>query len=385
MASCYEAYADACAAAEIAPLVHVLDAMANSPLGVIDARGFSGGIRLGDVDCGPLGEAVALSGCTALYASNNEIGDEGVAALVACGRVATLNTLDLSVNNIGGAGATALCNALVAEASQLFELTLDGNPLGESGGGAVAALLSTHGTIESLRLARCELNAAALVGIASALARTTTLRVLDVSETRTHSRNEETVAHFARALRANTSLERLTARKLAHLSDSGVEALCDALLDNTTLRELDLSANALGPPSGITLAKALADGAPLAVLQLSACRMGDQGAAALAATLARSSGSASASGGCSLRVLDLRYNNIGDAGIAALAAALASPECLLETLFWWGNPGLQPGSAGAAAWGAALESGGVRAVTDVRAFYVDGNVHCAREDLPLPA
>ena len=84
-------------------------------------------------------------------------------------------------------------------------------------------------------------------------------------------------------------------------------------------------------------------------------------------------------------MLDLRYNNIGDAGIAALAAALAAPECLLETLFWWGNPGLQPGSAGAAAWGAALESGGVRAVTDVRAFIVDEKVHCAREDLPLPA
>ena len=297
MASCYEVYADACAAADIAPLVHVLDAMANSPLGVIDARGFSGGVRLGNADCGPLGEAVALSGCTALYASNNEIGDEGVAALVAGGRVATLNTLDLSVNNIGGTGATALCAALAADASQLYELTLDGNPLGDSGGAAVAALLTTHGALESLRLARCDLNAAALVAIASALARTTTLRVLDVSETRTLSRNEETVAHFARALCANTTLERFAARKLAHLSDSGVEALCDALLDNTTLRELDLSANALGPPSGITLAKALADGVPLAVLQLSACRMGDQGAVALAATLARARGGGSGGGG----------------------------------------------------------------------------------------
>lgn len=367
------AYSAACDAVGISPLAHVLDAMANSPLGVIDARGFCGGIRLGAADCGPLGEAVAASGCTALYASNNEMGDEGVVALIANGCCATLNTLDLSCNGISGVGAAALCRALTTDASQLFELTLDGNPLGEGGGAAVAALLVAHASLDSLRLSRCDLDAAALVALASALSHTTTLRVLDVSDSRTTSRNEETAAHFAKALRGNSSLERLVLRKHAKLVDSGVEALCDALLDNTTLRELDLSANALGPPSGIALAKAIADGVQLAVLQLSACRVGDQGAAALAATLAR--------GGCGLRLLDLRYNGIGDAGIAALAAALASPECVLETLLWWGNPGLGPGSAGAAAWGAALKLGGVRANTDVRAFIVDQEVHCARDDL----
>jgi Ran GTPase-activating protein (RanGAP) involved in mRNA processing and transport len=372
MADPYVAYAEACEASGTVPLAHVLENMSQAPLGVIDARGFSGGARVCDADCGPLGEAIAASGTTAFYASNNEIGDAGVAALVADGRSAGLNTLDLSVNAIGGAGAAALCKALAADARELYELNLDRNPLGEEGGHAVAGLIASHGTLESVRVSHCELNAAALVALASALSRTVSLRVLDISETRTLSRNEETVAHLARALRGNASLERLVMRKHAHMVDSGVDTLCDALLDNAALRELDLSANALGPPAGAALAKALVDGAQLTALRLSACRVGDQGAVALADALKR---------GGVLTVLDLRYNSIGDAGVAALAAALTQEACALQVLLWWGNPGLRPGTPGASAWGAALASGNVRAVTDTRAYIVDDEVHVAREDI----
>ena len=83
MADPYVAYAEACEASGSVPLAHVLENMSQAPLGVIDARGYSGGVRVSDADCGPLGEAMAASGTTAFYASNNEIGD---AAACACSR-----------------------------------------------------------------------------------------------------------------------------------------------------------------------------------------------------------------------------------------------------------------------------------------------------------
>jgi Ran GTPase-activating protein (RanGAP) involved in mRNA processing and transport len=367
-------YEDVCRSMGTAPVSSILSSLAASPPGVLDARGSAAaGARVTDADCDALGETVAAVRLAALFASGNEIGDAGAAALVAGGRAASLQTLDLASNAIGPAGAAALADALAAGAPALLELVLDGNALGEAGGASVAALIEAHGALASVRLARCELGTSALIALAGALAKTTSLRLLDLSEPRTFSRNEETMSHIAGGLRANASLERLVLRKHAHASDTAVERLADAVLDNATLRELDLSANRLGPPSGATLAKALADGALLTVLQLSACRLADGGAVALADVLAR--------GACGLRVLDLRSNDIGDAGIAALAAALASPACPLEQLLVWGNPGLRSAGAGATAWGDALETGAVRAATDVRAYVVDGAIHCAREDL----
>lgn len=367
-------YEEVCRSLSVPLHPSVLATLAAAPPGVLDARGApGGGARVTDADCDALGETVAAAQLAALILGNNAVGDAGAAALVAGGRAASLQSLDLSNNAIGLTGVTALAAALPAGAPALLELVLDGNPLGDAAGAPLAALVEAHGALAALRLARCELGTDALIAIASALAKTSTLRLLDLSEPRTFSRNEETISHLAGALRANASLERLVLRKHRFASDTAVERLADAILDNTALRELDLGCNALGPPSGATLAKALADGAALTVLQLATCRLADSGATALADVLAR--------GACSLRMLDLRSNDIGDAGIAALAAALAAPGCPLEQLLVWGNPGLRAGSAGATAWGDAIASGSVRAATDVRAYDVDGEVHCAREDV----
>jgi hypothetical protein len=139
-------------------------------------------------------------------------------------------------------------------------------------------------------------------------------------------------------------------------------------IDNAALRQLDLSANPLGPPSGAAFAQALAAGAVLTHLELASCRLGDGGAAALAGALAAPD--------CALRHLDLRSNGIGEAGVAALMGALCAPGCALESLFLWGNPGLQPGP-GAEAVMEALSSGAVRAVTDLQPFEVDGEAQVA--------
>lgn len=365
-------YEDICRTRGCAPSTTLLSLLAASPPGVLDVRGGPAPApRLTDDDCAALGETLEATRLGVLLASNNKFTDEGFAALLGGGRAGSLQTLDISGNMLGPAGAAALAATLIGSAPSLLELVLDGNALGEDGGASVATLIEMHPSLASVRLARCELGTSALIALSHAISKSTSLRLIDLSEPRTFSRNEETMSHISGALRASTSIERLVLRKHRYASDTAVERLADAILDNATLRELDLSANNLGPPTGETLAKALFDGAQLTVIQLSACRLADAGAIAFADVLAR--------GACVLRVLDLRNNEIGDAGIAALAAALASPACPLEQLLVSGNPGLQSARAGATAWGDAVSSGNVRAATDVRAYVVDGEIHCAQE------
>ena len=360
-------YLDGCAAAGLAPVPAVLQALElNGP--ELSARGTPGAPRVTDAHCAPLAEAAAAAHMAVLSLPANEVGDAGAAALVAEGRAAGLAALNLALNSIGAPGAAALAAGLRG-AEGLEELTLDGNPLGEAGGVALAGLVEAHPRLAHLRAARCDLGPDALIALASALSATTSLRLLDVSEPLLFSRNEETTGHFARALRANASLVRLVMRKHPHAGDAGAEWLCDALLDNASLRELDLSANALGPPAGASFAAALSAGAALTSLELASCRLGDGGAAALAGAIA--------GGECALRHLDLRSNGIGAAGVAALMAALCAPGCGLESLFLWGNPGLRPGE-GAEAVLEALRSGAVRAVTDLRPSEVDGEAQVAQ-------
>ena len=359
-------YSDACAASGVTPFPAIVSALelAGPELCI---KGVPGARRLQDADCAAVGAAAAAARLAVLSLVAHEISDAGAAALVAEDRCASLVALNLSLNGVGAAGCAALAAALRG-AGELEELVLDGNPLGEGGGVALGALVEAHPRLAQLRVARCDLGPDALIALASALAATTSLRLLDVSEPLLFSRNEETAGHFARALRANGSLVRLVMRKHPHASDSAAEWLCDALLDNAALRQLDLSANALGPPAGAAFAAALAAGAALTHLELAFCRLGDGGAAALAAALAAPD--------CALRHLDLRSNGVGAAGVAALMGALCAPGCALESLFLWGNPGLAPGR-GAEAVREALAGGAVRAVTDLQPFEVDGEAQVA--------
>jgi Ran GTPase-activating protein (RanGAP) involved in mRNA processing and transport len=359
------AYTEFCASSSVAPFPAILAALelAGPELTVKGAPGS----RLQDADCAAVGATAAATRLAVLSLVAHEISDAGAAALVAEGRASSLVALNLSLNNIGAAGGAALAAALRG-AGELEELTLDGNPLGEAGGVALAGLVESHPRLAQLRVARCDFGPDALIALATALAATASLRLLDVSEPLLFSRNEETAAHFARALRANASLVRLVMRKHPRTTDTTAEWLCDALLDNAALRQLDLSANPLGPPSGAAFAQALAAGAVLTHLELASCRLGDGGAAALAGALAAPD--------CALRHLDLRSNGIGEAGVAALMGALCAPGCALESLFLWGNPGLQPGP-GAEAVMEALSSGAVRAVTDLQPFEVDGEAQVA--------
>jgi hypothetical protein len=61
-------------------------------------------------------------------------------------------------------------------------LVLDANPLGELGGAAIAGLVECLPSLTQLRLCRCELGIDAIIALCASLARTASLRLLDLSE-----------------------------------------------------------------------------------------------------------------------------------------------------------------------------------------------------------
>jgi Ran GTPase-activating protein (RanGAP) involved in mRNA processing and transport len=314
--------------------------------------------------------------------SVNQITDAGVTSLAAllassggASSGASVTYLNLRDNaGITQEGARALSESLLKKNMTIRTLVLDGNPLGDAGAKALADLAADHPSLTHLSLARCDVATDGVIALSSALHRAKTLVRLDLSEPRLFSRNEETASHLGRALRVNSSLRHLALRKHPHMTDTGIHALLDGLLDspNPTLTDLDLSANRLGPPAGVYLASALERGLPIRGLKMPNCRIADEGAAHLARVLA--------AGATGLRDLDLRGNSIGDVGLTALAEALVSPSCPLGAVQLWGNL-MEPGMDGTTALGQALLSGEVRARVDCEAYVVDGVVMLAERKL----
>ena len=141
-------------------------------------------------------------------------------------------------------------------------------------------------------------------------------------------------AAFADALRmTNCNLASLNLRDNA-LGAAGVAELAEALRHNSSLTELDLSANpGCGSAGAVALGAALVRNETLRSLNLGGCALGDDGAIALAQGLAGARG---------LRRLSLFTNAISDSGAAELARGAARGE--LTELELRGNPAI--GAAG---------------------------------------
>lgn len=285
--------------------------------------------------------------------------------------------------------ATTSTSASPGTISRFQSLTLDGNPIGNLGGLAIANLVTNLSSLTSLRVARCELQTDAIIALASSLEKTNTLSFLDLSEPRLFSRNEETIYHIAKALRTNRSLKHLALRKHPYLSDSGITMLFDYLIDNSTnsqlnrsvkeksdnskgLISLDISNNHLGPPSGVIIAKAFLSGLDLQHLNLSRCRIGDEGAIALSKSLS-SLGNRS-----TLVTLNLSYCGIGDEGEEAIAEYISKNDCTLSSIQLFGNENVA-GARGTTALGIVLLSGAARCESDLKPYVVDEEMHLGYE------
>ena len=198
-----------------------------------------------------LSQAVVTGELTALDLSSNDLKDEDVSAIceaIRSNKETKLASLNFKCNGIGPVGAIAVA-AMVAVTSSLTSLNLSENALcGKTYVGgtytaegitAIADALRGNGGLTSIDLSRNQ-----LCGIS------------DDWTCQQGTYTTEGITAIADALRVNGVLTKLS---LAwnKLEEQGTKAICEALEQNRTLRELDLSGrNNIGGEAG---AKHVAD------------------------------------------------------------------------------------------------------------------------------
>uniref|UniRef100_A0A9J7Z7D1 NACHT domain-containing protein n=1 Tax=Cyprinus carpio carpio TaxID=630221 RepID=A0A9J7Z7D1_CYPCA len=280
-----------------------------------------------------------------LNLSWNKLGNSGV-TLLSTGLEdphCKLEKLWLSDCGVTDEGCAALASALRSNHSQLRELDMSWNKLGDSLNLFSYALQSPHCKLEILWLSNCGVTDEGCAALASALrSNPSHLRELDL----TGNKLGDSVNLFSDVLQnLHCKLERLWLSDCG-ITDEGCGALTSALRSNPShLRQLSLSGNKVGD-SGVTLLSAVLEDphCKLEILWLCNCGITDEGCAALASAL-RSNLS-------HLRKLNLTGNKVGDS-VNLLSAVLEDPHCKLERL-WLSNCGVT--DEGCAALASALRS-----------------------------
>ena len=130
--------------------------------------------------------------------------------------------------------------------------------------------------------------------------------------------DDAAAAVLAAVLDANTTLTNLDLQG-NNIGPTGAESLSTALKTNTTLTHLDLSSNNIGPGGAVSLATALKTNTTLTHLDLQGNNIGPGGAVSLAAALKTNT---------TLTKLDLQGNNIGPFDAESLATALKTNTTL---------------------------------------------------------
>jgi Ran GTPase-activating protein (RanGAP) involved in mRNA processing and transport len=249
-----------------------------------------------------LSQADVTGGLTKMSLAKNKLGEEGIKAICeALKQNKTLKEFDLSgYNNIGGeAGAKHVADMLGVNGG-LTSINLSGNALcgldwqgkgiyTAEGITAIADALRVNGSLTKLSLAQNKLEEEGTKAICEALEQNTTLKELDISGDRTcgdYIGGSAGAKHVAKMLGVNGGLTALDL-SFNELNDDGVSAVCEAIQSNkeTKLASLNMGANGIGP-------------------------VGAKSVAALVAITG------------ALTRVDVRYNNIAGDGAAQLAAAV---------------------------------------------------------------
>lgn len=336
-------YASCCLAAkarELAPLVADLAALDSGEADSLPEVKLAGntaetfGARAGAAEAQAVAVFLAKRDDTELldlsYNTLDDAGAKALATLLEDNK--SLKELNLCGNDIGPEGAGRLCDALATAqgggAGVLF-LDLSCNPLGDTGGAAVARMLESNSTLQLLNLSDTELGMQALVAIANALAGpNSALKSVALDNGRIRSTQDEIAQHFARALACNDTLLHLRLGKL-NIGDAGLGTLVDyGLTRNHALTVLDLRCNRLTSTCAPVLKRLLQSCPALEELCLANNRLGDEGAAAIAEGLESND---------TLSWLELCCNGINDHGLTELAFALAENQTAIGHLALWGN------------------------------------------------
>lgn len=316
--------------------------------------------RLGDGDmealCKTLNNNTYITGLDLRYNSITDSGAKHIAKLLE--ETITLRHLNIMCNDIGSEGAEAIAKALHKNESVQI-LRLSGNKIGNRGGMCFAQMLQINKVLEALDLGDADLTTEAVIALPTVLHRNTTLKALNVNRPLLFSCQEETTVHFAKMLKANTTLEELHLQKY-DMRDFGATRLADNLMENMNLTYLDLSCNRITRDGTKELSKVLKHNTSIKVLDLGFNRLEDDGAMHLADAIGHYN--------TNLETLVVTSNNIGSKGLCALADAMKT-NTTLTSIHIWGNKLEEPACI---AFASLLQSGRLLPQkTDVQAFVVD--------------
>ncbi|KAJ3147119.1 hypothetical protein HDU86_008115 [Geranomyces michiganensis] len=263
--------------------------------------------------------------------SCNEIGDAGATALAKFLKDdSCLETLNLRANSIQSAGIAALSRALHLN-ERLRTLDISSNNIGTEGGMELANMLQLNSTLQTLSIASGAISATGLIALSTVLRNNATLVALDLSNNfsfpYSRSATADIMKHFAAMLECNFTLRDIGCRKMRILDEDVRECWGKAVESNIRITELDLSANTITRDGSVILFRALHNHPSLTTLKLSSCKIQDEGAEAVALMLAKN---------FSLTTLYIDYNSITGVGLIAIAKA-AQYNQTLKRIRMWGN------------------------------------------------
>ena len=161
-----------------------------------------------------------------------------------------LTALDLSCNGLRDEGVSAVCEAVQSNnETKLASLNFKNNHIGPGGANAVAAMVAVTGALTKLSLAQNKLEEAATKAICKALEQNTTLKELDISGDwrGSNTGGSAGATHVAKMVRVNGGLTSLDL-SFNELEDEGVSAVCKAIQSNkeTKLASLNFKYNDFG-------------------------------------------------------------------------------------------------------------------------------------------
>ncbi|XP_071608793.1 leucine-rich repeat-containing protein 34 isoform X1 [Heliangelus exortis] len=276
----------------------------------------------------------------------------------------TLKHLNLMLNDIGTSGAELIARALHSNKTLVY-LRMTGNKIGNKGGMFFASMLQINSTLEKLDLGDCDVGTQCLIATAIALNHNKSVKAINLNRPLLYSQEEETTVHIALMLKNKSPLVELHLCK-HEMKNFGVERLCEALYENSSLRYLNLGCNKITRDGAKFLGELLKRNQTLAILDLQANRIEDDGAIYLSEALASSNRT--------LQALSVVSNNITGKGLVALSGAMKI-NTALSYIYIWGN---KFDEATCTAFSELIHSGRLSPdCTDVEPYEVDGHFHLA--------
>jgi len=237
--------------------------------------------RLQDLDMGIFAQVFshACHFLSRLDLSYNVITDDGIDTLCAGfigPKSLALQSIVLKGNSIGPRGCDKLCQTL-RRVPSLLGLDMSQNPLGRVGGLMLVEFLQSQENLLQLEMADTEMDIDVLVALSAVLLTgTSQLKVCNLENPRIKTLQEDHTVHLGRMLRVDTTLSEIYLGK-HRMRDDGVRQLVSFLLENKTLRVLDLRCNELGAEGARHLGNLLRMDCQLVQLNLSGNRIGEQG------------------------------------------------------------------------------------------------------------